>query len=128
VTNVLALPLAHLVIETSNNEDWIDTLVVMVSDSGPPLEQMDLHGISFTMHLRRRPEIHEIVLDASTKTWRIYIGSPPDIGYLIFYVRREVMQTLWAGKYVGDIVANDKDYERVCMTVDFTVIEGPTKQ
>lgn len=127
MTNVLALPLAHLVIEASNNEDWIDSLVFMVSDSGPPLEQLDLRGIAFEMHLRRRPEIHEIVLDASTANHTMFIGSPPDIGYLIFYVPRETMQGLWAGVYVGDIVARDGDFERVTLTVQMTVLEGITR-
>lgn len=127
MTNVLALPLAHLIIEVSNNADWIDTLVFMVSDSGPPLEQLDLRGVDFEMHLRRRPEIHEIVLDASTKARTMFVGSPPDVGYLIFYVPRDTMQTLWAGKYVGDIVARDADFERVCLTVEMTVIEGITR-
>jgi hypothetical protein len=126
-TNVLALPLAHIIIEAANNEDWIDTLVFMVSDSGPPLEQLDLRGISFEMHLRRRPEIHEIVLDASTRDRTIFIGSPPDFGYLIFYVPQETMKGLWAGKYVGDIIARDADFERVCLTVEMTVIEGITR-
>jgi hypothetical protein len=126
-TNVLALPLAHLVIEASNNEDWIDTLVFLVSDTGPPLDQLDLRGISFQMHLRRRPEIHEIVLDASTRDRTIFVGSPPDVGYLIFYVPRETMQGLWAGRYIGDIVARDVSFERVCLTVEMTVIEGITR-
>ena len=55
-TNILALPLAHITIEVANNEDWIDSLVFMVIQSGPPLEQLDLSGIAFTMHPRRRPE------------------------------------------------------------------------
>jgi len=126
-TNVLALPLAHVVIEVSNNADWIDTLVYMVSDSGPPLEQMDLRGIAFEMHLRRRPEIHEIVLDASTADRTMFIGSPPNFGYLIFYVPRETMQGLWAGAYVGDIVARDANFERVTLTVELTVLEGITR-
>jgi hypothetical protein len=126
-TNVLALPLAHLVIEVSNNEDWIDTLVFVVSDSGPPLEQLDLRGISFQMHLRRRPEIHEIVLQASTLDRTLTIGSYPDVGYLIFYVPHETMKGLWAGQYVGDVRAFDASFERVCLTVDLTIIEGITR-
>ena len=35
-TNILALPLAHLVIEVGNNEDWIDSLVYIVSGTDPP--------------------------------------------------------------------------------------------
>ena len=36
-TNVLALPLAQVLFEVSNNEDWIDSLVFMVSDIGSAL-------------------------------------------------------------------------------------------
>jgi hypothetical protein len=127
LTNVLALPLAHLIIEVSNNADWIDTLVFMVSDSGPPLEQLDLRGIDFEMHLRRQPQLAEIVMQASTKDRTIFVGSPPDYGYLIFYVPHATMKGLWAGQYVGDIVARDADFERQVFTMDFTVIEGITR-
>jgi hypothetical protein len=126
-TNVLALPLAHVIFAVSNNEDWIDTLVFMVSDSGPPLEQLDLRGIDFTMHLRRQPALPEIVLGASTLDQTLFVGSPPDYGYLIFYVPEETMRSLWAGQYVGDIVANDADFQRVCMTVEVTILEGITR-
>jgi hypothetical protein len=130
-TNVLALPLAHLVIEVANNEDWIDTLVFLVADSQPtpPYDQLDLRGISFEMHLRRRPEIHEIVLAASTVERSLLIGSPPNFGYLIFYVPEETMRTLWAGRYVGDIVARDASFRggRVVLTIDLEVIEGITR-
>jgi hypothetical protein len=128
LTNVLALPLANVVIEVSNNADWIDSLVFLVTDSGPPLEQLDLRGISFEMHLRRRPELPEIVLQASTADRTLYIGSPPDFGYLLFYVQEETMRTLWPGQYVGDIKASDADYERVVLTVNLTVLEGITRK
>lgn len=125
-TNVLALPLAHLVIEVANNEDWIDSLVFIVSDTDPP-EQVDLRGIAFEMHIRRQPEIHEIVLDASTADRRLSIGSPPNGGFLIFYVPQEIMKGLWAGRYVGDIRARDANFERVVFTLDLTVTEGITR-
>lgn len=125
-TNVLALPLAHLMIEVANNEDWVDSLVYLVSETDPP-EQLDLRGIAFEMHIRRQPEIHEIVLAASTADRRLSIGAPPNVGYLIFYVPKETMRGLWAGKYVGDIRARDADFERVCLTVELTVLEGITR-
>jgi hypothetical protein len=127
-TNVLSLPLAHIVFAVANNEDWIDSLVFMVSDSGPPLEQLDLSGIAFRMHLRRRPELNEVVLEASTLDRTLYIGSPPDLGYLIVYVPEETMRQLWPGVYVGDIVASDASFQRVALTVEVTVIEGVTRQ
>lgn len=126
-TNVLALPLAHVVFEVSNNEDWINSLVFLVSNSGPPVEQLDLRGISFEMHLRRRPEIHEIVLAASTLDRTLFIGSLPNFGHLIFYVPQETMKNLWAGAYVGDIIARDASFERVCLTVECTILEGITR-
>jgi hypothetical protein len=125
-TNILALPLAHLVIEVANNEDWIDSLVYVVSETDPP-EQLDLRGIAFEMHVRRQPEIHEVVLDASTADGRLSIGAPPHTGHLIFYVRQEVMRGLWAGKYVGDIRASDRNFQRVALTVELTVLEGITR-
>jgi hypothetical protein len=128
-TNVHALPLAHLIMEVSNNEDWIDSLVFLVSDSGPPLDQLDLRGIAFEMHLRRRPEVHEIVLAASTADRTLFIGSPPNVGYLLFFIPQETMRTLWAGKYVGDIVAKDASFQggRVVLTIELTILEGITR-
>jgi hypothetical protein len=127
MTNVLALPLANVTIEVANNEDWIDSLVFVVSDSGPPPEQLNLSGIAFTMHIRRQPQINEIVLAASTLDRRLFIGSPPDVGHLIFYVPQATMLTLWPGRYVGDIVASDADFQRVVLTVDLTILEGITR-
>jgi hypothetical protein len=125
-TNVLALPLAHLVIEVANNEDWVDSLVYVVSETEPP-EQLDLRGIAFEMHIRRQPEIHEIVLAASTLDRRLSIGSVPNVGHLIFFVPQDVMKGLWAGKYVGDIRARDANFERVAFTVELTILEGITR-
>ena len=125
-TNILSLPLAHLVIEVANNEDWIDSLVYIVSGTDPP-EQLDLRGIAFEMHLRRQPEVHEVVLAASTAERSLSIGSPPNVGYLLFFIREQVMRTLWAGRYVGDIRANDGVFDRVAFTLELTVIEGITR-
>jgi hypothetical protein len=125
-TNILALPLAHLVIEVGNNEDWIDSLVYIVSGTDPP-EQLDLRGISFEMHIRRQPEVHEIVLAASTAERSLSIGAPPNVGHLLFFVREQVMRGLWAGRYVGDIRARDASFDRVAFTLELTVIEGITR-
>ena len=125
-TNILGLPLAHLVIEVGNNEDWIDSLVYIVSGTDPP-EQLDLRGISFEMHIRRQPEVHEVVLAASTAERSLSIGSSPNVGYLLFFIREHVMRSLWAGRYVGDIRANDGIFDRVAFTVELTVIEGITR-
>jgi hypothetical protein len=126
-TNVLALPLANIVMEASNNEDWIDSLVYLVSDTGPPLEQLDLRGISFEMHIRRRPELNEIVLAASSLTQSLLVGSPPNYGHLIFYVPEVTMRGLWPGRYVGDVRASDASFQRINLTVELTVLEGITR-
>jgi hypothetical protein len=155
MTNILALPLAHVVIAVSNNEDWIDSLVVLVSDSGPPLpranailmeeqpilmeddlrternsglaagfEQMDLSGIAFEAQVRRRPPDNEVVLLLSGADGSLSVGSPPNFGHLLFYVQRDVMQRLWAGRYVGDVRASDDHFERIFLTLQLDVIEG----
>jgi hypothetical protein len=136
-TNVLALPQAHLIIEVANNEDWIDSLVFLVSGSEPEPEperraarlhdQLDLRGIVFTMHVRRRPQDNEIVLTASTADGSLSIGAPPNVGHLIFYLPQAIMRQQWPGKYVGDVSARDANFERVCLTLDLTIIEGITR-
>jgi hypothetical protein len=144
MSDALTLPLTHLVIEVANNEDWIDTIVYVLDAPEPPpeppetpgptrrrnadLEQMDLRGIDFTMHIRRQPQVNEVVLEASTADGGLQIAPPPNTGYLIFAVREPVMRTLWPGRYVGDVIArDDRNFQRVCLTLDFTVIEGITR-
>ena len=127
--NVLALPLAHLVIEVANNADWIDSLVYLVTtpDSDQPGPQLDLRGIAFQMHIRRRPEDNEIVLAGSTADGTLSIGPAPNYGYLILSVAEETMRGIWPGEYVGDVRASDGRFERVALTIDLTVIEGITR-
>jgi hypothetical protein len=128
MTNILGLPLANLTIQTGNNEDWIDSIVYLVTNpDGTPGPQLDLSGIEFAFEIRRQPPAHEVILAGSTADGSLSIGAPPNVGYLIFYVPLAVMQYRAAGDYVGDIRANDGQFERVCMTLDFTVIEGVTR-
>lgn len=126
-TSPLALPLAHLVIEVANNEDWVDSLVYLVTGEEDPLPQLDLRGLSFQMHIRRQPQINEIVLEASTANGGLSIGAAPNFGHLIFFVREPVMRGVWPGRYVGDVVARDAKFERICLTIDLTIIEGITR-
>ena len=125
-TQSLALSVAHLTIETGNNEDWIDAIKFVV-DGGSPEEQLDLRGMKFQMEVRRRVEDHEVVIHASTDDGRLMIGEFPDFGFLIITILDEVMRTKDAGNYVGDIIASDTDFVRRCITFDLTVIEGITK-
>jgi hypothetical protein len=124
-TNVLALPLAHLTIAVGNNEDWIDCIEYLVNTTGSP--QLDLRGIDFDMEIRRLPDENEVILTASTATGTLFVGTPPNYGYLIFYVPESTMKYLRAGQYVGDVTASADGFERVCLTIDFTIIEGITR-
>jgi hypothetical protein len=124
--DVLALPLAHLVIEAANNEDWIDSLVYLVTGSPGPA-QLDLRGIAFEMHVRRRPQDNEVVLYGSTKDGGVTVGVAPNYGHLIFYVAQDNMRRVYPGRYVGDVRASNDRVERVCLTFDLTVIEGITR-
>jgi len=128
MTNVLAIPLAHLVIEVANNQDWVDSLVYLVtSETETPPSQLDLRGLDFEMHIRRRPQDNEVVLAGSTADGSLSIGAAPNFGHLIIFVRETVMRQQWAGQYVGDVVARDRNFERQCLTIDLTITEGITR-
>jgi hypothetical protein len=127
-TNILSLPLAHLTVVTGNNEDWIDTILYLVTNAdGTPGPQLDLRGISFDMEIRSQPPAHEVILRATTDDGSLSVGAPPNVGYLIFYVPLAVMQYRAAGDYVGDIRARDGQFDRVALTLDLTILEGVTK-
>ena len=126
--NVLALPLAHITMEVSNNEDWVDSLVYVVT-TGPaePYPQMDLRRIRFEMMLRRRPQDHEVILDSGILAGALTVGSPPNFGHLIWHFSRSVMRRVWPGEYVGDVIAKDQRFERAILTVNLTVVHGVTR-
>src|SRR5262245_18793643 len=126
-TNILALPIAHLTIETGNNEDWIDAIQYLSPDDKP----IDLRGINFEMEIRRRPFAHEVVLRASSDPsmdggW-ISIGTPPNFGHLIISVPEKIMRDYFAGEYVGDIRARADNFYRRLITMDLLIVEGITK-
>lgn len=122
-TNILALPLAHLEIITSNSEDWIDTIAYIT----PEEEPVDLRGISFEMEIRRRPEANEVILRATTENRWLNIGAGSNYGHLIIYVPEKEMRGHFAGSYVGDIRAKDEQFYRRTVTIDLTIVEGITK-
>jgi hypothetical protein len=125
-TNILALPLVHLTVDTGNNEDWLDSLKYVVSDTDD--SQLDLRGIVFAMEVRRTADDTEVVLRASTDDGKLHIGIPPDYGFLIIEVPVEEMQYKRPGSYVADIVGREGDnYTRVCITIDLTIVEGVTR-
>jgi hypothetical protein len=134
-SNILALPLTTLTFEVSNNEDWIDALLYAVANDpnlpappvGTPPVQLDIRGINFQMELRRAPPEHEVILEASTAERTLYVGSPPNFGYLIWYIPVETMKYIEAGEYVGDVIANDGDFERRVLALSVTIDEGITR-
>jgi hypothetical protein len=136
--NVLALPLAHVVFEVANNEVWVDSLRYVVTESGSSPEpeperlasarpQLDLRGIAFEMQLRRRPQDNEVVLQGGTSDGMLSVGAAPNWGHLIWYVPEVMMRRIWPGQYVGDVRASNARFERVCLTLDVTILEGITR-
>ena len=125
LTNILALPLAAVTIETANNEDWIDAFMYVAGPDGT-YPQLDLTGIRFEMEVRRTPPDHEVILHATTAdgTGALTIGAFPDVGYLIIGFKQSAMELQEAGTYVGDIVASAEGYTRRTITFNLTIIEG----
>jgi hypothetical protein len=132
MSNVLALPLVQVAVETGNNEDWVDSIKFVV-DTGEglapeDLPQLDLRGITFEMEVRRQATDREVIFAASTDNGTIKIGTPPDFGFLIISVPYIEMQNHKAGEYVADIVGHDDLYRRVAIRVDLEIVEGVTKK
>lgn len=127
MTNILALPLVQLTIVTGNQEHWIDSLKYVVEDGSADPPQLDLTGIRFRMEVRRRPEENEVIISASTDDGTMALGAFPDVGFLIITIDAEVMRNKRAGAYVGDILASDGEFERVCAAFNLTIVEGITK-
>jgi hypothetical protein len=131
MSNLLAMPLVQLDVSTGNNEDWIDG-VKFVVDTGSGDEstfpQLDLRGITFEMEVRRAAGDPEVVLAATTANGTLWIGYPPNFGYLMFNILLPEMQTHPAGTYVGDIIGRDELNTRVIAQLNLTIVEGITKK
>lgn len=130
-TNLLAMPLVMMVVETGTNEDWVDSIKFVVDDGsgGSPdsLPQLDLRGIDFEMEIRRSAPDHEVIITASTANEKIMIGDPPDFGYLLLNIPTSEMKTQEPGPYVADIVGSDIANRRVIAQITLTIIEGITR-
>lgn len=132
-TNILALPLVQAVIDTGNNEDWVDTIQWLVDNgSSDPstMPQLDLRGLEFQMEIRRMTADAEVIIEASTWEGTLGIGAPPNYGFLIIYVPlASVMQYKEPGSYVGDIIAIDPTapFTRVCVQIELTIVQGVTR-
>ena len=131
-TNILALPLVHISVETGTNEDWIDSLKYTVDPANGTTNpddwpQLDLRGISFEMEIRRVASDHEVILNANTADGTLAIGAPPNYGFLLINIPLHDMKHIFADSYVGDIRASVGSINRVASTVDLTILEGVTK-
>jgi len=127
MSNVLALPLAVMQVETGTNEDWVDSVVFITDPNDPTSPQIDLRGMTFEMEVRRQPPDHGVILTATTDNGRITVGNPPDFGYLIINVPLEDMKLISPDQYVGDIVATDGTNTRRCIDFSLLVTEGITR-
>lgn len=130
MSNVLALPHALVTVQTGNNESWVESFKFVVDDgSGDTntMPQLDLRGMSFQMEMRRQPEDYEVILSASTDDLKLSIGAFPNVGFLLLSIPVSEMETKTAGTYYADIVALDAQFQRKCMTMTVTIIEGVTR-
>ena len=127
LTNLLAMPLAILQVQTGTNEDWIDSVkyVVDTGETDPP--QLDIRGILFEMEVRRQTDDHEVVISATTEDGTLSIGEAPDFGFFLFNIDKEVMKRQTPGKYVADVVGIDAEFRRVTIQIDLTIFEGITR-
>jgi len=129
-TNILAIPLVAISVETGTNEDWIDSLKYVVQQPTGIIDnwpQLDLRGIEFEMEIRRRAEDHEVILAASTHDGTLAVGAPPNFGFLLIHIPYTTMKHKLAGTYVGDIRALAEDTIRDVIQVDLEIFEGVTK-
>jgi len=122
------MPLVELQVETSNNEDWVDSIVYLVNTGDDPPPELDIRGITFDMEIRRSATDHEVLLSASTANGTLSIGVPPDFGYFLFNVPVQQMQNLIAGVYIGDITGRDGVHTRQVAKVQLTIVQGITIQ
>jgi len=127
ITNVLALPLASMEIETGTNEDWIDVVLYLIDTDDFEGPQLDLRGIRFAMHVRRAPPEHEVIIEATTENRQLRIGTAPDFGYFIIWVPHSEMRNKIPGSYVGDVVAMDGIHRRVFIQFTLNIVEGITR-
>jgi hypothetical protein len=130
VSNILALPLAFVSIETANNQDWIESFKYVVDDGSGIVDgmpQLDLRGIAFEMELRRSRDDHEVLIHATTDNHQLAIGAFPNYGFLLLDVSVDEMKMITAGNYIADIVARNGEYQRKAMELTVVITEGVTR-
>jgi hypothetical protein len=129
MSNLLALPLVAMSIETATNEDWMESICYLVGGTDPALfPQLDLRGIRFDMEVRRQSEDHEVLIRASSSDAdSIAIGEAPNYGFLLINVSHKEMLLQHAGSYVADIVGTDEYSVRRCVTMAIEIVDGVTR-
>ena len=129
-TNILALPLVTMSVQTGNSEDWIDSIKYTVEQSTGSVDdwpQLDLRGIDFEMEVRRTSKDHEVIINANTTDGTLAIGAPPEVGFLLICVPYAQMKYKFAGLYVGDVRASAEGERRIIIQFDLEIFEGITK-
>jgi len=132
MSNLLAMPMVILGVETGNNEDWIDSILFVIDDgSNNPesMPQLDLTGITFEMEVRRFAGDPEVIVAASTGSGSLLIGAAPNFGFLLFNVLEPDMKRVRAGNYVADVIGRDGVNIRRVIRVDpLVIVDGITRQ
>ena len=129
-SNVLAIPLAYIQIETSSNQDWVESFKYVVDDGTDAVDtmpQLDLRGIAFEMEVRRSRDDHEVLIHATTENHQLAIGAFPNYGFLLFAIPVTEMIERVPGHYVADVVAKDGTFVRKIMDITLTITDGVTK-
>ena len=130
-SNLLAIPLLELVVQTGTNEDWVDAIKFLVDDGSATdtanMPQLDLRNIYFEMEVRRSAPDHQVVCNASSDDGSIKVGDAPDYGFLIIHVDIEEMKIQQPGQYVADIIGRDDSAQRVIATLALTITQGITR-
>lgn len=128
-TNLFAMPLVTMTVQTGANEDWVSAIRYTVDASTmdpPPLEdpQLDLRGIRFEMEVRPTVPSHDVVITASTDDGSLTIGFEPDYGFFLFRVPWAVMQKQFPGHYAGEVRGTDAFGTRRVIVVELEIVEG----
>lgn len=123
-TNILALPIVTVEVETGTNEDWLDSIQYVAEDGVTPVS---IEDIEFEMEVRHLVSDNAVVISASTADGRLIVGGTGN-SYLLIHVDLEDMREVMPDAYVADIVASADGYSRRVAVIDpLTVIEGVTR-
>ena len=121
-TNILYLPVVELLIDTTNNSDWLDGIEYW-DDVPPAGNPIDLKGIEFALEMRTSPAVATVVLRATTgngllrvyaNTWQLLVPAP-------------TMLLVPPGDYVFDLLGFADGYTRNLVQAQTTVLQGVTR-